>query len=598
MKILNISIKDKIATYQKTDGDIVCANSDYQIKFAFDSEWDAHAEKIARFKWNGSYIDVPFAGDTCAVPEIDNAALCWVGVYAGELRTTTPAVIKCKGSILCGNATPSVENDKFWANEAKEAADRAEAVAGQIPRVGENGNWWIGDTDTGVSASGDGLVEETDPTVPDWAKQPTKPTYTAEEVGALPADTEIPEQVQPDWNQNDPEAADYVKNRTHWKEEKLTSCGTITGSRESETVFRADATDENRAVYRAVGYEDGEMVLRINGINYPVTFKQNGEGHIISGDGYAESEYEYDARFNFLRYDGSTILTFTNGNTFPEGEIGIEVFRDESVWHRLDKHYLPEDTVTEDMVSELIPDYLPNPKTLGFFYPTSDDGSGRVFGQYDGRYDVRIDFPCPLDELASEDFVTEKIGEIEIPEPYTLPTATADTLGGIKADPAQETDTQPVRIGADGKLVTAASSGGGGKTLTKIIDVTTTEQATVWLSTDSNGDPLAEEEIFIVAEIAAQSGNRDTYAMINGVVLGNYGFKSKDTLTIHTHFITITDEFIYSQYKNWGAAFSSVGQTPVALFVKNTSGSNKIESISTGYQPPPSGSRFVVYAWR
>lgn len=36
-------------------------------------------------------------------------------------------------------------------------------------------------------------VEETDPTVPAWAKQPEKPTYTAEEVGALPSDTEIPE---------------------------------------------------------------------------------------------------------------------------------------------------------------------------------------------------------------------------------------------------------------------------------------------------------------------------------------------------------------------------------------------------------------------
>lgn len=34
--------------------------------------------------------------------------------------------------------------------------------------------------------------EETDPTVPDWAKQSTKPTYTAEEVGALPSTTKIP----------------------------------------------------------------------------------------------------------------------------------------------------------------------------------------------------------------------------------------------------------------------------------------------------------------------------------------------------------------------------------------------------------------------
>lgn len=33
------------------------------------------------------------------------------------------------------------------------------------------------------------LQEETDPTVPSWAKQPTKPTYTASEVGALPSNT-------------------------------------------------------------------------------------------------------------------------------------------------------------------------------------------------------------------------------------------------------------------------------------------------------------------------------------------------------------------------------------------------------------------------
>lgn len=35
-------------------------------------------------------------------------------------------------------------------------------------------------------------VEETDPTVPEWAKKPTKPTYTAEEVGALPDYIKIP----------------------------------------------------------------------------------------------------------------------------------------------------------------------------------------------------------------------------------------------------------------------------------------------------------------------------------------------------------------------------------------------------------------------
>lgn len=35
-------------------------------------------------------------------------------------------------------------------------------------------------------------IQESDPTVPDWAKETEKPTYTAEEVGALPKDTKIP----------------------------------------------------------------------------------------------------------------------------------------------------------------------------------------------------------------------------------------------------------------------------------------------------------------------------------------------------------------------------------------------------------------------
>lgn len=39
------------------------------------------------------------------------------------------------------------------------------------------------------------LTTETDPTVPSWAKSPAKPTYTPQEVGALPDDTFIPEKV-------------------------------------------------------------------------------------------------------------------------------------------------------------------------------------------------------------------------------------------------------------------------------------------------------------------------------------------------------------------------------------------------------------------
>ena len=104
MRILHISVLDKKATYQNRDGDIVCGNSDYVIEFAFDTEWAAHEEKIARFIWNGAYKDVTFTGTTCPVPIITHTTEVIVGVYAGDLSTTTSATIPCQKSILCDSS--------------------------------------------------------------------------------------------------------------------------------------------------------------------------------------------------------------------------------------------------------------------------------------------------------------------------------------------------------------------------------------------------------------------------------------------------------------------------------------------------------------
>lgn len=56
------------------------------------------------------------------------------------------------------------------------------ANAGKVLGIGEDGEVVPVDAPTGGGESG--IVEETDPTVPDWAKRPEKPSYTAEEVGA------------------------------------------------------------------------------------------------------------------------------------------------------------------------------------------------------------------------------------------------------------------------------------------------------------------------------------------------------------------------------------------------------------------------------
>lgn len=209
MIVLHVAITNKIATYQKRDGDIVCGNkydeekqSGYQIKFTFDDEWNAYENKTARFIFGGQFHDVEFTGDTCPVPVLKGVTLCKVGVYAGDLCTTTSATIGCKTSILCKSATPSVENDKYYANEARKYAEEAKQYAenagngagggapgengatftpsvsdggvlswtndkglenpdpvnikggdGKTPYI-KNGNWWIGDIDTGIKAEG------------------------------------------------------------------------------------------------------------------------------------------------------------------------------------------------------------------------------------------------------------------------------------------------------------------------------------------------------------------------------------------------------------------------------------------------------------
>ena len=106
MKILHITVSDKIASYNTRDGVVVCGNSDYSVQFAFDAEWDEHAVKTARFRYNDRVVDIPFEGDTVAVPKLRNTYLLTVGVYAGDLRTTTAAKIPCEKSILCDDGLP------------------------------------------------------------------------------------------------------------------------------------------------------------------------------------------------------------------------------------------------------------------------------------------------------------------------------------------------------------------------------------------------------------------------------------------------------------------------------------------------------------
>lgn len=112
--IIEVRVDDKIATVVG-DPLYVCGNSDYIVRFAFDAEWSEHDAKTARFvKTNKEYIDVPFIGNQCAVPILENTLQVRIGVYAGNLCTTTPAIVNAQRSILCGAGTPADPPDDVY----------------------------------------------------------------------------------------------------------------------------------------------------------------------------------------------------------------------------------------------------------------------------------------------------------------------------------------------------------------------------------------------------------------------------------------------------------------------------------------------------
>ncbi|MGM9566448.1 bacterial Ig-like domain-containing protein [Evtepia sp.] len=180
------------------------------------------------------------SADTAAAGTGRTELQYYVGDVLAKSETWMTKVLPALGD---ASETPP-EAQQGWVDQvlqagaaAVEAAEKAENAAVRQPYPNaETGTWWVWDaesgayTDTGVSyGTGGGgtsdhdkllgrdkaeqhpmsaitglvdalagkqptgayLTEETDPTVPDWAKAATKPGYTAAEVGADPAGTAV-----------------------------------------------------------------------------------------------------------------------------------------------------------------------------------------------------------------------------------------------------------------------------------------------------------------------------------------------------------------------------------------------------------------------
>lgn len=107
---MDFIIKDKIIKLDKASLEgkkVVSYNSGYEARFIFDEEWD-DLTKTARFINDGEYMDVELdANDACEIPiDILKSGTLEVGVYAGNLSTTTAAKVSVKPSIVEDSGSP------------------------------------------------------------------------------------------------------------------------------------------------------------------------------------------------------------------------------------------------------------------------------------------------------------------------------------------------------------------------------------------------------------------------------------------------------------------------------------------------------------
>ena len=104
MPDIHITVRERIA---QADGDpeIVCGNSDYTAVFDFDTEWDAFRARILRAVWRDNvtgqiiHEDTLFTGNTAVIPPVWRTCQVLLGVYAGDICTTTAARVPCAGCI-------------------------------------------------------------------------------------------------------------------------------------------------------------------------------------------------------------------------------------------------------------------------------------------------------------------------------------------------------------------------------------------------------------------------------------------------------------------------------------------------------------------
>lgn len=156
MPDINITVAHKVAVSDTQT--IVCDNSDYTVHWTLDEEWSAYDTKTMRTIYmDGTFEDKVFSGDMVKLPVCTVPGVVQIGLFAGDIRASRMAILRALPSVRSAAGAPAdptpdvydqlMELIKGMGGASQE--DIAKAVADYLAAH---------------------PIEETDPTVPKWAK--------------------------------------------------------------------------------------------------------------------------------------------------------------------------------------------------------------------------------------------------------------------------------------------------------------------------------------------------------------------------------------------------------------------------------------------
>lgn len=168
MPDITIRVRNRIAEAVGSP-EIICGNDGYNVIFDLDEEWSAQEIKTARIAWTDTFsgqprhTDVPFILGFAAIPAISDAYEVRIGLYSGNIMTTTPATVPC---------VPCITDGETYHEDPE--PDTYAALLELLGRITQGGVT-VGDTTVlldGIDQQAVGLPEFPDITTVDLLQEP------------------------------------------------------------------------------------------------------------------------------------------------------------------------------------------------------------------------------------------------------------------------------------------------------------------------------------------------------------------------------------------------------------------------------------------